>query len=129
MANSDPPPPPAEHRFTKENAAHYGARGAAERERRFLQRVPTRGIPTPSEQRRRLLQQQRRELRVALRILHATFGPPWRPRKRPSTAAIVALAPVAADTLNRLVRESTGMVQLRAAVAILDLGLFREPPG
>src|SRR6266446_7874979 len=108
MANPHPCPPPLEHRFTKENAAHYGARGAAERERRFLQRVPTRAIPTPSEQRRLLLQQERRQLRVALSIFRATFGPPWRPRKRPPTSAIVALAPEAAETLVRLNRESTG---------------------
>lgn len=42
MANPNPPSPSAGNRFTTTNAASYGARGAAERERRILERVPTR---------------------------------------------------------------------------------------
>lgn len=38
MANPHSKPSPAEHRFTRANAAEMGRRGAAERERRFLAR-------------------------------------------------------------------------------------------
>jgi hypothetical protein len=125
MANPNPPPPPASHRFTSTNAAFYGARGAAERERRILQRVPT---PKQRERARRELAAQRRQLRFVPRILHTCFGPPWRPRRRPPRTLIVTLLPVAVETLIRLMQEGTGYVRARATWALFDLAL-RPPNG
>jgi hypothetical protein len=107
MANPNPPPPPASHRFTTSNAASYGARGAAERERRILHRVPS---PKARERARRELEaEQRRQLRVALWVVHACFGPPWRPRSRPPRRAIETLLPDAVHrpgtAIERLYRE------------------------
>jgi hypothetical protein len=121
MANPNPPPPPASHRFTTSNAASYGARGAAERERRILHRVPS---PKARERARREMEaEQRRQLRVALWVVHACFGPPWRPRSRPPRRAIETLLPDAVQTLRRLLSEGTEDVKIRVSKAVLELVL------
>jgi hypothetical protein len=61
-------------RFTSANASYFGKRGAAERERRFLQRHAS-----PKERRR----EERRALSSAIALVHMVYGPPWRPRRVP----------------------------------------------
>jgi hypothetical protein len=61
-------------RFTSASASYFGKRGAAERERRFLERHAS-----PKERRRK----ERNELSRAVALVHMVYGPPWRPRRVP----------------------------------------------
>jgi hypothetical protein len=110
MANPHPTPPPARYRFTKEDAAHYGARGAAERERRFLERFPDPNARSRAE---------RERLWSALSILRAVYCPQTRLRRRPYVAP--AFAPVllhAVDMLIELLDSKDERIALRASEAV-----------
>ncbi|MDP9341201.1 MAG: hypothetical protein M3Q23_03625 [Actinomycetota bacterium] len=65
-------PPRVGGRFTRENAAYYGRRGAAARDRKFLER-----FRRPEEIRRA----ERAEFRWALAVVYQVFGSPRRPRR------------------------------------------------
>lgn len=67
-------------RFTKAGAAPFGRRGAAERERRFLDR-----FASAKERRRR----QRERARAAFEIIYHVYGPPWRPRRVPRDELLI----------------------------------------
>ncbi len=66
------PPPRVGGRFTRENAAYYGRRGAAARDRKFLER-----FRRPEQIRRA----ERAEFRWALAVVDQVFGSPRRPRR------------------------------------------------
>ncbi len=125
MANPNPPPPPARYRFTTSNAAYHGARARPSGSAGSWSGSQP---PGPGSGPGGNWRPKRRHLGVALSILHACFGPPWRRRKSPPGSAIITLLPDAVQTLGRLMNEGTEDVQLRAAKAVLEL-VLPPPPG
>ncbi len=107
------PAPRLRGRFTPENAAYYGRRGAQARERKFLER-----FRRPEEARRA----ERRELRWALAVVYEVFGPPWRPRRSLAHpgARIDALAEALA-ILRRHLDVDSDWHRFRAAEALVHV--------
>jgi len=117
------PPPRVRGRFTPQNAAYYGRRGAAERDRRFLAR-----FRRPEDVRR----QERAELRWALGVVQKVFGPSWRPRRQlpPLDDRTIGDLRRALSILHRNFDANTNSHRMRAVEAVLDMQfhpLFFEP--
>jgi hypothetical protein len=74
MAEEAAPSRAPNGQFTQASAPFHGRRGAAERERRFLEQFAS------SKTRRR---QERERLRWAIGVIHHVYGSPRRPRRRP----------------------------------------------
>lgn len=69
-----PPARAPDGRFTSAGASHFGKRGAAQRERRFLERHAS-AERSPRE--------ERQALSSAIALVHQVYGPRWRPRRVP----------------------------------------------
>jgi hypothetical protein len=120
---SGTPPPRVRGRFRSQNAAYYGRRGAAERDRRFLAR-----FRRPEDVRR----QERAELRWALGVVQEVFGPSWRPRRQlpPLDDRTIGDLRRALSILHRNFDASTNSHRIRAVWAFLYVlfnPLFFEP--
>ncbi len=117
------PVPRIRGRFSPQNAAYYGRRGAAERDRRFLAR-----FRRPEDVRR----EERAELRWALEVVQEVFGPSWRPRRQLPALDDRTIGDLrtALSILHRNFDANTNSHRMRAVEAVLDMQfhpLFFEP--
>jgi|SRR5687768_4389888 hypothetical protein len=118
MANVDVQPSRHTTRFTSANAAYYGRRGAAERERRFLAR-----FQSPQADKK----EQKTKLRAAKSALTAALGAPR--RSRPIDPFSVPALRHTLATLEDLLDSPYPNVSLSAAIAIIDRYLPSSRPG
>jgi hypothetical protein len=118
--------PSSAGRSTATNASEDGWRGAAERERRWLERrLPER---TAAERRAQRVRDDRRKLKLASTIMTEVFGTPRRPRRRPPRPAFLPLLPDAVEALRALLDSPDPDIRASAAkwVAFADLHLSGE---
>lgn len=108
-----PPARAPDGRFTSASASYFGKRGAAGRERRFLERHAS-AERSPRE--------ERQALSSAIALVHQVYGPRWRPRRVPRhefeiTPWLAEIIQVLAEALDA---EQT-VQRLRAAETLLYL--------
>lgn len=114
MSGPDPSSASSPTRPSASRASQDGRRGAAERERRWLEHhLPHR---TAAERRARQIREDRRRLRVVDMIMTQVFGRPFRPRRRPPLPQFLALLLEAIESIGELVHSPDEGVRLRAAI-------------
>jgi hypothetical protein len=118
VANVEAQPGRSPTQFTPANAAYYGRRGAAERERRFLAR-----FQSPQADKK----EQKAKLRAAKSALTAAPGAPR--RSRPIDPFSVPALRHTLVTLEDLLDSPYPDVSLSAAIAIIDRYLPSPRPG
>jgi hypothetical protein len=106
-------------RFTSASASYFGKRGAAERERRFLERHAS-----PKERRR----EEQNALSWAIALVHQVYGPRWRPRRVPRNESDITpqLAEII-HVLDRALDDEQTAQRLRAVETLLYLMSRLDP--